>query len=549
VRRLNSIENFGSMSVLCSDKTGTLTEGTVRLHAALGADGRESERVRLYAVLNAAFESGFPNPIDEALRKLPCEGREDYEKLDEVPYDFVRKRLSVVVEHRDAPAEASRHTMITKGAFRNVLEVCVLAEVGGEAAGAPRTLPIAEAAPALQRRFEALSRDGQRVLGVAVRDVTGDPVIDKDDEQGMTFVGFLAFEDPPKAGASEAIAELRRLGVRLKIITGDNRLVARRIGRQLGVEHPAVLTGEALRRLSDTALLQRVREVDVFAETEPNQKERILHALRKAGEVVGYLGDGINDASALHAADVGISVEGAVDVAKEAADIVLLRRDLGVLARGVRNGRETFANTLKYVFITTSANFGNMVSMALASPFLPFLPLLPKQILLNNFLSDVPSMTIAADRVDAEMVERPRRWDIGFIRRFMVTFGLVSSVFDLLTFGALLWWLRAGERAFQTGWFVESLMTELFIVLVIRSRRPFFRSRPGALLLASTLLVAGTTLALPYTRLGAPFGLVPLPPGVLMLLLAITAAYLLASEAAKRQFYASRAGPEGAPAA
>ena len=305
----------------------------------------------------------------------------------------------------------------------------------------------------------------------------------------------------------------------------------------MGLERPAVLTGEELRELSETALLQRVGEVDIFAETEPNQKERILLALRKAGNVIGYLGDGINDATALHAADVGISVESAVDVAKEAADIVLLERDLSVLARGVRLGRQTFANTLKYVFITTSANFGNMVSMAGASLFLPFLPLLPKQILLNNFLSDVPSMTIATDRVDHEQVDHPRRWDIRFIRNFMLVFGLVSSVFDYVTFGALLYWLRATEPEFQTGWFVESLMTELFIVLVIRTRGPFYRSRPGRLLLVSTLLVAGTTIFLPYAPLGALFGFVALPPLFVLLLLGITVGYLVASELVKGWFF------------
>ena len=398
-------------------------------------------------------------------------------------------------------------------------------------------MPLAGVRAALQARFEAYSEQGYRVLGVAIRDVTGDPIIDKDDEQQMTFIGFLLLEDPPKAGALDAIVELRHLGVALKIITGDNRLVAGRMGGQMGLERPAVLTGEELRGLSDTALLQRVGEVDIFAEIEPNQKERILAALRRAGNVVGYLGDGINDASALHAADVGISVESAVDVAKEAADIVLLERDLGVLAQGVRLGRQTFANTLKYVFITTSANFGNMVSMAGASLFLPFLPLLPKQILLNNFLSDVPSMTIATDRVDREQVARPRRWDIRFIRNFMLVFGLVSSVFDYLTFGALLYWLRATEPEFQTGWFIESLMTELFIVLVMRTQRPFFRSRPGGLLFIATLVVAGTTVFLPYTPLGALFGFVPLPPLFVLLLLGITGGYLVASELVKGWFF------------
>ncbi len=335
--------------------------------------------------------------------------------MDEVPYDFIRKRLSVVVERTAPSADARRHTMITKGALRNVLEACVDVRTPVDH-GAAGTVPIAEVRGPLQERFEAYSEQGYRVLGVAVRDVTDDPIIDKDDEQQMTFIGFLLLEDPPKAGALDAIAELRQLGVALKIITGDNRLVAGRMGRHDGARTTDRADREELRGLSDTALLQRVGEVDIFAETEPNQKERILAALRKAGNVVGYLGDGINDASALHAADVGISVESAVDVAKEAADIVLLERDLGVLAQGVRLGRQTFANTLKYVFITTSANFGNMVSMAGASLFLPFLPLLPKQILLNNFLSDFPSMTIATDSVDREQVDRPRRWDIRFIR-------------------------------------------------------------------------------------------------------------------------------------
>lgn len=536
VRRLNSIEDFGSMNVLCSDKTGTLTEGVVRLHAALDTDGNASDEVLLFAQLNAVFESGFPNPIDEALRHLPCPTLGAYAKVDEVPYDFIRKRLSVVVRRTMTSDGTDRHTMITKGALRNVLAACADARTL-LASGVAGTVPVDEVRASLQERFETYSEQGYRVLGVATRDVTDDPIINKDDEQAMTFVGFLLLEDPPKAGALEAIAELKQLGVALKIITGDNRLVASRMGRYMGVERPSVITGEELIALSDMALLQRVGEVDIFAEIEPNQKERILAALRKAGNVVGYLGDGINDASALHTADVGISVESAVDVAKEAADIVLLERDLSVLARGVRLGRQTFANTLKYVFITTSANFGNMVSMAGASLFLPFLPLLPKQILLNNFLSDMPSMTIATDSVDAEQVDHPRRWDIRFIRNFMLVFGLVSSVFDYLTFGALLYWLRATEGQFQTGWFVESLMTELFIVLVIRTRGPFFRSRPGTLLLWTTLVVSGTTIFLPYSPLGPLFGFVPLPPLFLLLLLAITGGYLVASEMVKGWFF------------
>jgi Mg2+-importing ATPase len=538
VRRLSSIENFGSMDVLCSDKTGTLTEGHVTLLGALDAEGMESQTVRLHAVLNARFESGFSNPIDEALRAMPQIDIAGYSKFDEVPYDFIRKRLSVVVERADGDPG---HLMITKGAFAHVIEVCTKVSTRNG------LVPVEAIRGELEQCFTDCSNAGHRVLGLAIRDVTGDPIINKDDEQDMTFEGFLLFDDPPKAGAAEAIQELRTLGVSMKVITGDNRLVALRLGTQMGIATPDVLTGAALREMSDAALVNRVSEVDIFAETEPNQKERILIALRKAGHVVGYLGDGINDASALHAADVGISVEGAVDVAKEAADIVLLRRDLGVLARGVRNGRITFANTLKYIYITTSANFGNMFSMAGASLFLPFLPLLPKQILLNNFLSDLPALAIATDAVDPEQVNRPHRWDQRFIRRFMINFGLVSSVFDYLTFGALLLLLQASEAQFRTAWFIESLMTELFIVMVIRTHRGMFNSKPGKVLAIATLVVAGCTVLLPYTVLGSVFGLVPLPWIFMLTLVAITALYLLASEMLKRVMFMQlekRANPD-----
>jgi Mg2+-importing ATPase len=528
VRRLSSIENFGSMSVLCSDKTGTLTEGRVKLHAAMNADGRESSSVRLHAVLNATFESGFTNPIDEALRSDTEVTTAGYTKFDEVPYDFIRKRLSVVVAHDTNDG----HLMITKGAFANVMATCTkVATDKGE-------IPLANMREALQRQFHDYSIAGHRVLGIATRDVTGDPVINKDDERDMNFEGFLLFEDPPKPEVMTAINDLQDLGVSFKLITGDNQLVARYLSQSVGIKNPNLLTGSELRELSDAALVQRVGDIDIFAETEPNQKERILIALRKSGEVVGYLGDGINDASALHAADVGISVDSAVDVAKEAADIILMRHDLGILARGVRNGRITFANTLKYIYITTSANFGNMFSMAGASFFMPFLPLLPKQILLNNFLSDLPALTIATDSVDPEQVSQPRRLDHHFIRRFMIAFGLVSSVFDYLTFGALLIVFRATEAQFQTGWFIESLMTELFIVMVIRTHRPFFRSRPGRILAIATLLVAATTITLPYTALGKIFGLVPLPWHIMLTLIGITTLYLLASELLKRLMFA-----------
>jgi Mg2+-importing ATPase len=547
VRRLLSIENFGSMDVLCSDKTGTLTERVVRLTGALGPDGSPSEGVLLLAHLNAALESGFLNPIDAALREPGLLSPEmaaaaaRHRKVDEVPYDFVRKRLSIVVAEGDEAG--APHTMITKGALQNVLAVCDRVALGsglevGRCAG--EASPLSEALrQQLLARYEEYSGQGRRVLGMAVRDVTGDPIINKDDEAGMNFVGFLLFEDPPKPGIDETVAALAGLGVRLVLVTGDNRHVAAQVMRQVRplAAAPRVLTGAELLHLGEAALRRQVEEVDVFAELEPSQKERILRAFRQAGHVVGYLGDGINDAAALHAADVGISVDTAVDVAKEAADIVLLAHDLRVLLDGVREGRRTFANTLKYIYTTTSANFGNMLSMAGASLLLPFLPLLPKQILLNNLLSDVPSLAVAADRVDEEQIARPRRWDVVVIRRFMIVFGLVSSAFDLLTFATLRLLLGAGAAVFQTGWFIESLMTELFITLIVRTGRPLYRSRPAPVLSVLVLLMALVTLALPYSPLAGLFGLVALRPGTLLLLLGITLAYMAVSEVTKAFFF------------
>jgi Mg2+-importing ATPase len=353
----------------------------------------------------------------------------------------------------------------------------------------------------------------------------------------MTFLGFLALFDPLRPGIVQTLAELRRLGITLKVITGDNRLVAANAGRAAGMTNLQVLSGPEMREMSTEALIRRADTTDVFAEVEPSQKERLIVALKKAGHVVGYMGDGINDASALHAADVSISVANAVDVAKEAADIVLLEKDLAVLERGVREGRTTFANTLKYVFMATSANFGNMFSMAGASLFLSFLPLLPKQILLTNLLTDFPEMTIATDNVDSELVERPRRWDIAFIRRFMTLFGLVSSIFDYLTFGALLFILRASPTQFRTGWFLESVISASLIVLVVRTRKPFFRSEPGAHLRAATLLIVAVTALLPFTPLARPFGFTPLPLPFLLVLALIVLLYMATAEIAKGIFY------------
>lgn len=533
VKRLVAIENFGSMNVLCSDKTGTLTEGEVHVRSAMGPTGEENQDVLRYAAINAHFESGFTNPIDTAIRAHCDLDLTEYQKVDEVPYDFVRKRLSILVQH------AGGRLMVTKGALNNILAVCDT--VDAPAGGSSPTMPLdSDVRQRVDTLYATLSAEGLRVLGVAHRELGPDQMIDKDSETQMTFAGFVTLYDPPKAGAGSVIAMLRKQGVTLKVITGDNALVAASVSKQVGLENARVVSGAELEKVSDQALLALVGSVDIFAEVEPNHKERIIAALRRAGNIVGYMGDGINDASALHAADVGISVESAVDVAKDAADIVLLEKDLEVLSRGVYAGRVTFANTLKYVFMATSANFGNMFSMAGASLFLPFLPLLPKQILLTNLLTDLPEMTIATDSVDTELVERPRRWDIRFIRNFMIVFGLLSSIFDYLTFGLLYLVLhpdQAHQGQFQAGWFLESVASAALVVLVIRTRRPFFRSKPGKLLAGATLLVVLVVLALPYTPLGPVFGFGRLPVAVIAIIAAIVAAYVVAAELAKAAFY------------
>jgi len=526
VKRLSSIENFGCMNVICSDKTGTLTEGTVQLQSALDVNGEASEKVLLHAYINAFYETGFTNPIDEAIRNQQKFDLAGYQKQDEIPYDFLRKRLSILVSHD------KNNLMVTKGALQNILDVCTKAETKGG-----KVVEIATVKSQIQKHFKDYSSKGFRTLGVAYKNLRSDARIGKDDESGMTFSGFLLLFDPPKPNILETITALKNLGVSLKIITGDNHLVAASVSQQMGLTNSKILTGPELHNLSDTALIRKVGSVNVFAEIEPNQKERIIIALKKAGNVVGYMGDGINDASALHAADVGISVESAVDVAKDAADIVLLEKGLDVLVQGVVEGRKTFSNTLKYVFMATSANFGNMFSMAGVSLLIPFLPLLPKQILLTNLMTDFPEMTIATDNVDDEMVNYPRRWDIKAIRKFMITFGIVSSVFDYLTFGALLLVLHASQVQFRTAWFLESVISASIIVLVIRSRKPFFRSKPGKYLQISTFSIIAMTLILPYTPLAGVFGFSPLPLPFLFFIGLIVIVYIFTAEIVKKAFY------------
>lgn len=525
VRRLDAIENLGSMDVLCTDKTGTLTEGVVTLEGGYDAEGVAAPAVVELGAINAALETGLSSPLDDAILGHRKPDLSRVRKLAEIPFDFVRKRVSVVVE-RDGRVE-----LLTKGAFHRVLDACTTLANGTELNELHRAR--------LEQRFTDWSSRGIRVVAVATRLLASKESYGRTDEQGLVFNGFLTFLDQPKDGVAQALAALAKLGVSVKLITGDTRLVAQHIAELVGMRHERVLTGAQLDELHDEALWREAERTDLFVEVDPNQKERIILSLKKMGHVVGFLGDGVNDAPAMHAADTSLSVEQAVDVAREAADFVLLQRDLDVVRRGVEEGRRTFANTLKYVLTTTSANLGNMVSMAVASVFLPFLPLTAGQILLNNFLSDIPAVGIADDSVDPKLLERPRRWNIRFIGRFMIEFGLLSSVFDLLTFGALLWIFHTSVEAFRTAWFVESLLTELVIALVVRTRRPFFRSRPGGLLLVSTLGLVVLVPAMPYLPFVGSLGFVPIPPALTAMLLGITACYVLAAEVAKRWFYRS----------
>jgi Mg2+-importing ATPase len=517
VRRLDALEDLGSMDVLCTDKTGTLTEGVVRVAGAYDTAGADSARVRDLAVLNAVLQTGLANPIDEALAQGATFDRASVTKLAEVPYDFTRKRLSVIVKRGDTVE------LVMKGAFNHVLEVCTGLDDAARAAAV--------------EHYRAWSADGIRVIAVATRTLEPRPHYSFEDEHDLQLAGYVTFFDRPKEDAITALASLHRLGVRVKMITGDSRLVAHHVATEVKLGGQKVLVGEDIHDLTEVGLVRAVQDTDVFAEVDPNQKERILRALRKGGAVVGFFGDGVNDAPAMHAADVSISVETAVDVAKATADLVLTRKGLDVIRSGIEHGRTTFANTLKYVLTTTSANFGNMISMAVAPLILPFLPLTAGQVLLNNFLSDVPAVGIASDRVDPELVARPRRWSTRFIGRFMLEFGLLSSLFDAATFAVLLLGFGATAQVFRTGWFVESLFTELVIALVVRTRRPAWRSRPGRTLVVTTVAVATVAFVLPYLPFIGVLGFTQ-PPALLMLaIVLITFCYVAASELLKQWFY------------
>ena len=529
VKRLGAIHDLGSMDVLCTDKTGTLTEAKISLARQVALSGADSERVLDLAWLNSHFQAGLRNPLDAAILES-CPSRDaDWTKIDEVPFDFQRRRVSVLVEHE------GRRLLITKGAPEDVIKLATRYEEPGK----PETLPLDDAARARAAKvFEGLGAEGFRALGVAWRELEHDRKgATVADEHELVFAGFIVFSDPPKASAGAAIAALGVKGVGVKILSGDNERVTQHVCTELGIPITGLLTGNEIEVLNDEALAARLEETNLFCRVTPVQKNRIILGLRHRGHVVGYLGDGINDAPSLHTADVGISVDSAVDVAKDAADIILLRQDLGVLERGVTEGRRAFGNIMKFIMMAMSSNFGNMFSMAGATLILPFLPMLPVQILLNNLLYAVSEMPIPLDEVDSEITEKPEHWDMRFIRNFMLVMGPVSSVFDFLTFGLLLLVFHANEALFQTGWFIESLATQVLVIFVLRTRRNPLRSRPHPLLTATSLAVVVLAVVLPFTSLGAWFGFVPPSAAFLLAIAGLTVSYLVLAQGAKWAFY------------
>ncbi len=527
VKRLSAVQELGGIDVLCTDKTGTLTEGHIRLERHIDALGRDSERVLELAYLNSQSETGIRSPLDEAILAHAHIDAAPWRKIDEVPFDFERRRVSVLLER------AAARSLFVKGSPEDVLRLCTRYE------DVDALAPLDDAArERILGLFEELSRDGFRVLGIAWRQVP--PHQDHavvTDESELVFCGFAAFLDPPKASAAPALAALAAGGVAVKIVSGDNELVARYICTKLGVAITGALNGSDIQGMSDPALHAQVERVNLFCRVTPAQKTRIIEALRARGHVVGFLGDGINDAPALHAANVGISVDSAVDVAKEAADLVLLEHDLNVLQEGVREGRRTFGNVTKYIMMGTSSNFGNMFSMAGGTLLLPFLPMLPIQILLNNFLYDLSELAIPLDRVDEDTLARPRVWDMHFIRNFMFTLGPVSSVFDFLTFFVMLKVFQANEALFHTGWFIESIATQVLVIFIIRTRGSPLASRPNIWLVVLSLAVVAVAALLPWLPFAGELGFVPPPLAFYAVLAGIVVAYLAVMLWAKQLFY------------
>ncbi|MGZ3633667.1 MAG: magnesium-translocating P-type ATPase [Parachlamydiaceae bacterium] len=529
VKKLNAIENAGSIDILCADKTGTLTKGEVELYQTYDTQGKESSQVHLYAYLNAYFQTGYKNPIDHAILQkghCDCQG---WLKLDEIPYDFRRKRLSVLLSNQE------EKWLIIKGAFKEILSICT--KVEGEEALLPQSLV------SLQERFQAWNERGFRVLGLAYKKLLNETV-HYEEEKGATFLGFLLFYDPPKAHLDKTVASLNDLGISLKILTGDNAFATSHLASHIGLSGSAMISGDQLEKMDEKTLLEQVERIHVFTDLDPFQKLRIITALRKNGHAVGYIGDGVNDLGALRGADVSFSVDSAIDLAKEIADIVLFDKDLDLVCKGIIEGRKTFANTLKYILIAASANFGNMFSMAAASLLLPFLPLLPSQILLTNLLTDFSEIAIATDHIDPEVVKQQSNWDIRIIHRFMIVFGLISSFFDFMTFGMLLFILKASPEEFRTGWFLESVISATLVTLFIRTKRPVYQSKPSHYLLFTIFAVMLVSFLIPYSIFSELFQLVPLEWPSLAVLGGIISCYLLTIELIKRAFYENRFIPK-----
>jgi Mg2+-importing ATPase len=540
VKQLNSIQNLGAADILCTDKTGTLTLDEVVLERHCDVIRREDESVLELAYLNSHHQTGLKNLLDRAILKHDPDRFTVGEKIDEIPFDFSRRIMSVVV------GRERRHQLICKGAPEEIFKRCVSYELDGD------LLPMEDLVVAdLKEELDELNRDGFRVLAVAHRNIESPKsAYSRDDERDLILRGYLAFLDPPKPSSREALAAMARHGVECKILTGDNALVTLKICRDVGLDVRGLLTGDQVEALSDESLAPRLETTTVFARLSPLQKERVIRLLQKNGHTVGFMGDGINDAPALKAADVGISVDNAVDVARESADMILLEKDLRVLEEGIMEGRKTFANILKYVRMGASSNFGNMLSMTGASLALPFLPMLPPQVLLNNFLYDISQVGLPTDAVDDDQIARPLRWSITEVRRYMMVFGPLSSLFDFLTFGLLaLLFHRAPhfQAAFHTGWFLESLASQTLVVYVIRTnRRPFLDSRPSPGLVLTTLLVLSLAVAIPFSPLGAPLGFVRLPPVFAVCLLLLLSAYLLLAQRLK-VWYLHRLTSPGGP--
>jgi P-type Mg2+ transporter len=542
VKHLEAMQNFGSIDVLCSDKTGTLTSGEMELDQHLDPFGNPTERAFLLAYLNSLHETGVSNPLDQAIKSQAAKQSHSvnpldaavlqhdhpdihaYGKIDEIPFDFERRRVSIVVEHEN------ERLLITKGAPESVLPVCSAFELNGQ------QQPLDAASRArCEATYRELCARGFRMLAVAYSAVTQQDFYRAEDEKDLVLAGFLTFSDPPLETAKLALQDLKRDGIQVKILTGDNELVTRHICEQVGLDVERLILGEELERISDPALAQVVEQTSVFARVSPAQKNRIILALKRRSHVVGYLGDGINDAPSLHAADVGISVSTAVDVAKDAADFILLERSLSVLHEGIIEGRKAFGNVMKYLLMGTSSNFGNMFSMAVASVFLPFLPMLPTQILLNNFLYDLAQVTIPTDHVDQTFIHQPQRWNVRMITDFMIYIGPISSIYDFLTFFALLKVFKASEQLFHTGWFVESLATQTLVIFIIRTAGNPFHSRPSLALAATTVVVVIAGIVIPFTSLGRVLGFTPLPVGFFLFLSGATGTYLVLVEVVKRK--------------